>query len=68
MIEVSRVSSLTGMVHYMNLPVTVEQLNAHANGALAQDVFSHLTPEEREFLISGCTPEEWEQAFGKEDN
>jgi len=43
------------------LPVTNEQIDRWEGGALVQDVFPHLTPSEREFLISGVTPEEWGQ-------
>lgn len=30
------------------------------NGKLTQDVLAHRSPEEREFIISGTTPREWE--------
>lgn len=30
-------------------------------GALAQDAFPDLTPDEREFMISGVTPAEWDE-------
>lgn len=32
-------------------------------GALMQDAFPFLTNEEREFLISGTTPEEWNALY-----
>ena len=32
-----------------------------------QDEFPHLSDDEREFLLTGSTPEEWERYFG-EDN
>ena len=32
-----------------------------------QDVFSHLTEEEREFLLSGMTPAEWDSLWGEEN-
>jgi hypothetical protein len=34
---------------------------------LMQDQFPYLTPEQREFLISGTTPEEWEILFPPEE-
>ena len=33
---------------------------------LIQDVFPHLTPDEREFMITGWTPAEWEDKFSEE--
>jgi len=43
----------------MNLNVTEEQLIRQKQGELVQDVFPELSADEREFLISGITPEEW---------
>ena len=36
------------------------------NGALIQEAFPTLTPDEREFLISGCTPEDFSAVFDDE--
>ena len=41
-------------------------------GHFIQDAFSNLKPAEREFILTGITPEEWDQIFppeeiGKED-
>lgn len=35
--------------------------------ALVQDVFPHLTASEREFLMTGCTDEDWDAMFGDDD-
>lgn len=34
------------------------------NRILIQDALPELNPDQREFLISGTTPEEWEELFG----
>ena len=60
---VQRRSIITGKVNTMNIDCTEEQLNRHKMGELVQDVFPNLSVEEREFLISGVTPEEWDNAF-----
>jgi hypothetical protein len=60
---VQRRSIITGKVNTMNIDCTEEQLNRHKMGELVQDVFPNLSVEEREFLISGVTPEEWNDAF-----
>lgn len=36
-------------------------------GKLIQDAFPFFTPDEREFLITGMTTEDWAKLFGKED-
>ena len=41
-------------------------MKAYKAGAHIQDAFPFLKAEEREFLISGITPNEWRAIFGKE--
>ena len=33
------------------------------NGSLVQVAFPYLSPDEREFLITGLTPSEWDEMF-----
>lgn len=61
---VTKKSSISGKINSMELPITEAQLEAHQNGELVQDVFPNLSVEEREFLISGITPNEWKEMFG----
>lgn len=66
--KITKRSSLTGIEHTREIDVTIEQLDAWINGGLmAQDAFPHLSANDREFLISGVTPEEWEATFGEEE-
>lgn len=37
------------------------------NGELAQRAFPYLSVADREFLISGISPEGWDQLFGNEE-
>lgn len=46
----------------------LEGLKAYRAGAMMQTAFSVLSVEEREFLISGLTPTEWNRMFTKEDS
>jgi len=48
----------------MEIDVTLEQISAWKSGVLIQDAMPNLSSEEREFLISGFTPEQWEETFG----
>jgi hypothetical protein len=64
---VARVSRMSGRMHEMDLPVTPEQIEAWRQGELIQNVMPQLSAAEREFLISGVTPEEWEALFGNDD-
>jgi uncharacterized protein (DUF779 family) len=61
-------SILTGKIHEMDLPITQKQYDHWQSGAqLIQHAFPHLTPMEREFLMTGSTQEEWDTAFGDEE-
>ena len=62
--KITKKSKLTGKENTMVINVTPEQLSAWTNGVLIQDAMPNLTPDEREFLMTGSTPEEWESAFG----
>lgn len=64
--QITKRSLLTGREHTLDLAVTAEGLARWRAGTLIQEVFPHLAPSEREFLISGTTPEEWAETFGAE--
>jgi hypothetical protein len=61
---ITRTSRFTRKVHTREIDVTPEQLEAWKQGALIQNVIPHLSPDDREFLMTGVTPEEWRQVFG----
>ena len=54
-------SLISGKTNAMDLPVTKEQVKEWQDGGLIQDVFPDLTPDEREFIQTGITPNEWQQ-------
>jgi len=61
---VTKRNVVTGQIAVREMPVTQEELNRHRNGELAQNVWPNMDYREREFLISGLTPEEWDALFG----
>ena len=62
---ITKVSQLSGKESSMELDVTQEQLDLYAEGIdKVQDVFPNLNASEREFLITGITPNEWDNIFG----
>lgn len=67
----SNISQLTGTLHVMELPITEEEFalayEAWANGMVLQEAFSTLNADEREFVKTGITPDEWEEMFGGEE-
>lgn len=50
----------------MDIPITDEQLAAWMNGQLIQNVMPNISADEREFLKTGITPDEWESVFNDE--
>ena len=65
---INRVSSLTGTRRSMNLDITAEQMDAWRSGELIQDAMPNLTSDQREFIMSGSTAEEWADLYPDEDD
>ncbi len=63
---ITRKSMFSGVTHQRDIPVTQEQLDAWNSGELIQKVMPNVSLEDREFLMTGITSEEWEAAFGGE--
>ena len=57
---IRRANIFTGRVRELELDVTQEQIERWQNGELIQNAMPHLSIDEREFLISGMLPEEWD--------
>lgn len=70
MVQVIRVSVMSGKTNSMEINTTEAKINAWMGDKtrpLIQNYFPELTADEREFLISGSTPEEWDKLFLTED-
>ena len=65
--RISQISPVTGNMNTMDLPISLAQLSEWKNGGLIQNVMPHLDPDEREFLISGCAPGDWDLMFSAEE-
>tara|TARA_Y100000114_G_scaffold21179_1_gene16999 strand:+ start:2609 stop:2818 length:210 start_codon:yes stop_codon:yes gene_type:complete len=69
MVEVTRISPLTGNVNKMYLDISQEQIaewNAPAEERrLIQDIFPNLNDDEREFIMTGYTPADWRALHGE---
>lgn len=68
---VTKRSTLTGNQNTMNIEVTPDQLTRIENRMdsfeLIQNIVPHLSIQDREFLMTGITNEEWIRAFGEID-
>jgi len=64
---ITQKSSFTGVVHSIEMDVTQRQLDAWKAGELIQNAMPHLTPAEREFVMTGITESEWDNMFGGDE-
>jgi hypothetical protein len=67
-VEVVRHSPFTGEENIMTLDMSPEEYEIRLarwnNGEMIQHAFSNLSADEREFIKTGLTPEEWDDIFG----
>ena len=61
MISITRRSPLTGKTNTMSLDISEGSLLAWKGGMLIQDAMPNLSADEREFVMTGITPYEWEE-------
>ena len=65
--KVTRTSAFTGVTRTLDLPISEADLRAWNGGMLIQDACPDLTEDQREFIMTGITSEEWDAAFGEEE-
>jgi hypothetical protein len=58
---ITKRSSLTGNSHSREINVTQAQLDSWASGMFIQNAMPNLSTDDREFLMTGVTPEEWDK-------
>lgn len=69
--KVQNTSIYTGRTHVMDIDITLKQIEAWKNAAdddpnrFIQNAFPQLSADQREFMISGVTPDEWAELFGE---
>ena len=61
--KIVRTSLFTGEEHIREIDVTKEQLDDWRSGTLIQNAMPHLSPDDREFIMTGITPEEWDKGI-----
>ena len=69
MLEVTKKSIISGKTNTMELDISQEQLDRweSVDKQLVQVAFPNLSSSEREFLMTGITPTEWNDTFGDGD-
>ena len=62
--KITRVSPFSNKKTTLEINVTARQIASWEKGELIQDAMPNLTPDEREFIKTGVTPDEWDDIFG----
>ena len=64
--QITKASPITSKETSMEIDVTEDQIKAWENGQLIQNAMPNLSADEREFIMTGITPDEWDEVFGDE--
>jgi hypothetical protein len=64
---ITKTSMISGIERTMDIPVTQEQLDSWNQGMLIQEAMPNLTPDEREFIKTGITNDEWDMMEFEDD-
>jgi hypothetical protein len=68
---ITKVSQLSGKLNSRYINLTIEEHNDYLKrsrgGELTQDILPQLSANDREFLMTGITPEEWDELFPEKD-
>ena len=65
--QITRTSPVSGITRSLEIPCTEEQMAAYKDGELIQVAFPNLTEDEREYILTGITKDEWDELFKKTD-
>lgn len=66
---IQRVSDFSGFINTMEIPLEKSEIEQRLlSGKLITQAFPELNADQREFLMTGMTPVEWEMLFGQEDD
>lgn len=57
--KITRKSILSGTIRTRHIYVTEEQMESWRSGELIQKAMPHLSDDDREFIMTGITPDEW---------
>lgn len=64
---IERQHPITGAMNSLDLPITEEQMRAWYAGESVQYAFRNLSEDQREFLMNGLLPGEFDEMFDEED-
>lgn len=67
--QITKHSPFTGVMNTREIDITKAAWRDHlVSGRMIQDSFPDLSPDDREFLMTGYTPEDWVAIFPPEED
>jgi hypothetical protein len=66
--KITRTSMFSGVTRTLDLPITQEQVTSWESGTLIQKAMPQLSKDQREFVMTGITAQEWDNEFGGEED
>ena len=63
---ITRTSIFSGKTRTKEINVNQSQIDKWVAGMLIQDAMPNVSVDEREFIMTGSTPEEWDSTFNEE--
>ena len=66
--KITRTSMFSGVERTLDLPITEAQLSDWKAGTLIQKAMPQLSADDREFVMTGVTAQEWADEFGTDGN
>lgn len=64
---IERTSMLSGITRTRDLAITQQQIDQWNAGGLIQNIMPELSCDDREFIMTGITTEEWNANMGDEE-
>jgi len=64
---ITRTSMVSGKVRTLDIDVTAAQYESWEKGELIQNAMPQLSADDREFIMTGITANEWDDTFKEDD-
>jgi len=65
---ITKKSILSGIERTLDIPVTQEEFDKWNSGMLIQEAMPNLSPDQREFILTGIVSDEWDSTFEEDEN
>ena len=67
MMDITRHSVITGIARARNIAIKPDDMKLYRTGSVSlSDAMPYLSSQDREFILAGITPTEWDNLFSSE--